>query len=170
MKLFATAKQVREDTSQRANHGQYWSKSHVELAKKMIRENYHAWNIAVNLERQLSGLCIKMEKEGVLKAVYNSDECGSDYYYTVPPNNPCSEIELPTTKEKEMIVKNQTVVLDEIIEDAHPERLLVLLTKVEQKHTEYKAFKADNNAYIKKQLTSLLDAKKAILAELEKRA
>jgi hypothetical protein len=185
--IFATAKEICEDDERRAHHGEYWTNAHLTIAKSAVASGKPALSIAKALGRQLSGLCIKLEKEGVLRKEYNHAECGSDYLYANVPTwaipvpstfadycsnttNPCAEI--PTLKEpmSNNIFTTQTIVFTTTIETASPEQLIQLLSNIAQKQEELAGLRASDNAYIIKQLGKLSLAKAAVLAELEKRA
>jgi len=185
--IFATAKEVREDDERRFNHGSYWTADDLRKAKAAVEAGKPALVIAKGLGRQLSGLCIKLEKEGVLRKEYNQAECGSDYLYANVPTwaipvpstfadycrnttNPCAKIQLPTESKDMTVITKQTIIFNEVIETSTPDQLIYLLGKIKVKTTAITDIDAPSNAYVVKQLAELSEAKTAVLAELDKRA
>jgi len=167
--IFATCQDIQDDEDiRRDNHGKIWSNYELQLLRVEINAGkLTALQIAKELKRSINGICLKAKYLGLL----TYDNLSSCYYVAREITNPCTEIQIPTTKETMTTTfKTQTIVFDEIIETAHADRLLTLLRTIHDNFQDSNTLGANDNGYLHKQFETLSLAKAAVLAELEKRA
>lgn len=156
--LFATFKELQEIcTWPTPNHGSTYSSEEINFLKEHVQK-LPAKELAKAAGRQLDGICIKLEKEGVLfKNIVNG--C----YYVKQPSKITE-----TMQENKPIVEHKTFIDGYELATMTEDQLIDKLSKLHVRIEKYKNILTDGK-YLEAKLKEMLEAKDLVKNELNKR-